>query len=351
MKRVQPCLTLTVLLIFYSNYLIKIRKIKIKDLVLLLLIIYFSCVSKTITHIHLIGLIVLDKIIEKENKIVNVIYKSSILIISIFFVVFYSIIYAGDGRYLFTGINEINQSGLALILLFLIIRQKKKIIGNWLLIIGILTFSRNYFIGLILFYLIEFLVNKIEITNKIIFNKIKSFKFISIASIMLLILISGYFSHLYESDLLNDYKQGLQRYTTLTDESNYFRFKANTNLIEIYINNPSKLFVGLSDDEFVVFNREIASKRGQIYRGIRPHNYFFSYFRIYGVLSIVIFWYTSTIFQKVITKKNIPVFGVVFTYLTFLGIGAASYWLFLSIFAMMAYNMNREDKTVLNKEI
>ena len=123
---------------------------------------YFCAVNRDLfLHIHLLGLVVLDKMIGHHEKISDTIMRTKILWTSLISVFLYTVFFFGEGgRYLFTGIREVNQGGLALILLFLMIRVKNRMLGNLLLFMGLLTFSRSYFVGLILFYLTSSLVNR-----------------------------------------------------------------------------------------------------------------------------------------------------------------------------------------------
>ncbi|WP_110114930.1 hypothetical protein [Bacillus sp. CGMCC 1.16541] len=328
-----------IILIYYFNYTIKNGKMKVKDLILLPIILYFCIINSTISHLHLIGLIIVDKLIDNEKTTSEYINTSKILLISLMFVFIYSIIYLGyNDRYIYTGLKEANQGGLTLLLLFLMIRIKYKNLGNILLILGLLTFSKSYLLGLCIFFVVNTIINnKSSIAAKIIVSGLKNFKVLSIISILLLILISSYFSNLHKLNLLQSYGQGVERFFTITDYSNYFRFIVNTNLLEIYKQNPEKLLTGMSSEEFINYNREIAVEGDQAFREIRPHNYFFSYLRIYGVFSLVIFWYLSTIFKRVVVKENLSIFLIIFSYIIFLGTGVTSYWLFLSIVTLLFY--------------
>lgn len=335
------------MLIYYSNYVYKSGKIKVKDIFFLALIIYFSIVYKNISHIHLIGLIVIDKMIDNEEKICKNIYKSKILFVSLFFVFVYTSVYFGEGgRFIFTGIREVNQGGFSLILLFLMIRTKYKKLGNILLVIGIFTFSRSYFLGLIIFLFSNYMVKKRILVRGGITKVLKNFKLVTVLSIIILILLSNYFINLYNTGNLSNYAQGMSKLTSITDYSNYFRMTINTNLIEIYKSEPQRLLFGIGSEEFLYLNRKITEVKGIPYRAIKPHNYFFSYFRIYGVFSLLIFWYLSTVFKRIIHSSNLPIFLVVFSYMTFLGVGASSYWIYLTIFTMFLYKSNLREREI-----
>ena len=331
----------SIILVYYCIYLLTARKFKFKNLILVIIIIYFCIINRSFEYIHLIALIVIDKMVDSDEKIVQYIYNSNILLVSLFFVFIYTAIYFGyEGRYLYTGLKAANEGGLSLILLFLMIRTKYRKTGNVLLIAGNLTFSKSYLLGLCIFIFMSRVINSKCILPKISANILKNFKLLGICSVFSLILISSYFSNLYDLNMLQSYGQGIQRFSIITDYSNYFRFTANTNLLEIYKREPEKLLTGMSGEEFINYNRQISILQGREFRAIKPHNYFFSYMRIYGIFSLIIFWYLSTILKKVVVKDNLPVFLVIFAYITFLGLGVTSYWIFLSVFTMLFYNKN-----------
>lgn len=341
-----------IIIVFYINKLWKTNKTKAKDLILLITILYFCFMHRTISHLHLIGLIVLDKMIDKESRILQYIQKSKVLFISLMFVFLYSSIYFDYmGRYVYTGLREINQSGYALILLFLMVRVMHKNIGNILIVLGMLTFSKSYLLGIIIFFVVNFMEKRLIFKSKFIINRLKSFKFIAISLFIALILLAQYFTILYNNNLLNSYGVGWERYSVIADHSNYFRFTTNTNLLEIYKTHPEKLLYGLTSEEFIEYSHKISIAKGQGHRAIRPHNYFFSYLRIYGVFALVIFWYISTLFKRIVTKKNIKIFLVIFSYATFLGIGFSSYWLFLSVFTMILYKYDIKDTLIISNDI
>lgn len=331
--------------IYFLNYIYKNKKIKIKDFVFVFLILYFIIINESITHAHLIGLIVIDKIILYKKEINNYVYNSKILFISFLFLLFYTIIYFGENnRYLFSAIKEVNQSGFAIIMLFIMIRIRNKKIGNLLLIIGLfLIYSRSYFLALIILYITEFIIKNRFIMKKIITKVMKNFLLVTVISIICLILLSLGFSNLYEENNLRKYETNITRIISFIDYSNYHRFIVNTNLLKIYKQKPLRLVKGINTEEFFKLNYEISLMEEQKYREIKPHNYFFSYLRIYGLFSIFIFWYLHTIIKKIIKTKNLPVFLVIFSYITFLGIGVNSYWLFLSVITMILYGTKDEE--------
>jgi len=317
------------------------KKISKTEILMIVTILCICVVQKSIVPLSLIELILifksLDMLIIQKTTI-----SKRILIISIVGIVFYSLIYFNyNGRFLYTGLKEINQSGFAILMLAILVRSKNKKIGNIILALGLLTFSRNYMLGMLVYLLLEF----IKKTNfySMIYNFF-SFKNLTIVSILFLIIIAGIFEFAYSKDKLVEYKEGFSRYIYIFDYSNYFRFSVNTNLIQVYVKHPEKLLTGIEEEEFIKYSCEISQQNNRKCRSIKPHNYFFSYMRIYGLFSIIIFIFLNSIFKKIITKNNFSVFVTIFVYASLLGIGFANYWLFLTIFTLLAYKDERSEK-------
>lgn len=336
------------IIVYFFNYIFKNGKLKLKDFFILIIMIYFFVIDSTLTHIHFLSLIVLDKMLVNKEKIAGYIYNSRITMISLLFVFVYSVIYFGhDGRYIYTGLRSPNQGGLTLILLFLIIRIKNKKMGNLMLLMGLLTFSKSYLLGLLIFIITNILVHKKIPSSKLLIASLKNFKFLAISSVVFVILVSGYFGVLYNTNSLKSYTKGFERYTTIFDYSNYFRFSVNTNLLKVYEKHPDKLLYGIDNEDFFLYNLEITQDEGQRYNRIKPHNYFFSYMQKYGIFSLMIFWYLASILKKVVVRENLSVFLLIFAYVTFLGSGLTSNWLYLSVFTMLLYSKALSSKEKL----
>lgn len=327
------------MLVYILYYILQNRKLKYRHIYFMLFIVFFSFIDKSLYHVHLIGIIIVDLLISNK-KIKRYILNRKTIILSISMSVIYSILYFGEGsRYIYTGLKSPNQSGLALFMLFSIVRTYNKKVGNVLLLLGLLSFSKSYLLALII----------VEVTNFI--NKRFNFKIpknifikLGVLSIILLVFLSSLFNYLYNTNNLSGYATGLNRYITIFDYSNYHRFNVNTNLLKIYINEPNKLLTGLEFEEFYEKSREISLKQNTPWGVIKPHNYFFSYILIYGIFSIIIFAYINKIFNQIICKENLGIFLAIFSYITFLGMGVSSYLLFLSVFVMIAYYKTDEGE-------
>lgn len=339
------------ILSYYLYHIYIYRTTKTKDIILIFLIIYFVLLYKDITFSHLLGLIVLDKLLDNIDYYVNYILKSRILIISLLFSVTYSIIYFGyQNRYIYTGYKEINQSAMSLFFLFLMIRIKHKMFGNILLLLGVFSLSKTYLLSIIIFFAAERIKNKKSINRFI--NLFIDFRMFAVLSCLILIFVSQIFISIYKKGELKPYKStGIGRYTTMFDYSNYFRFTTNTNLIEIYKDEPKKLVTGLTDDEFYSKAVQIVTEKEGLYRKIKPHNYFFSYLKTYGIFSIFIFYYIHTLIKKIYDISNQSILLALYSYIIFLGSGLTGYWIFISFFTLMVYKKSRcEHWIVLTKK-
>ena len=329
---------LSVVLFLYIASIIKTKKVTITELILLVIIITLAIIKRQIEPFYLIEYMAAYKYVQnyKDHNL------KKICILSLVAVLTYSLIYFGyDGRYIYTGLKEVNQSSFAILLLFLIIRKYNKKIGSILLALGLLSLSRNYALALAAVILCECIKNT-KFYDKAC--KIMTFKNLSIISVAIIIVLSIIFTNSYKNGNLSEYQDGIKRYSTAMDYSNYFRFTTNTKLLEIYKNKPKYLLTGISEDEFYEESLRISQSSNTPYRRIKPHNYFFSYLRIYGIWSIIIFVMLNKIFKKICNKNNAFILIAIIVYASFLGTGLANYWLFLSIITLMIYRDGDNNK-------
>lgn len=319
-------------LLAYIAIIIKTDRIEKCERIMLIIIPLICIIQRSIVPLSLIELLLVYRVIDYLIDSKEIISNKQLLISSIG-VVFYTLIYFNfNGRFMYTGLREINQSSFAILMLALLIRNRNKKIGNIILMLGLLTFSRNYLLGLAVFIILELIKN-----TKVyawLYNFF-SFKRIVTASIIILVLLASIFELAYKNDKLVEYKEGFERYVYIFDYSNYFRFTTNTNLVKMYYDNPQKLLTGIEEKEFYDYTYQLVKANGGKYRAIKPHNYFFSYFRIYGFFSLAIFWFLNKIMDKIINKNNFSVFISIFVYSILLGIGFTNYWIFLSALTLL----------------
>lgn len=321
--------------LFLYVYLILVdHKVKYSELSIIIISLLFVFLRKDISYLHLISIALAIRLGANNDEIDNIkekLLNSNILYICLAFTIFYSAINFGrNGRYIFTGITyDPNMAGMAIFCLFIMIYQKNKKIGKILLIAGIFSFSRGYLLALCVFAIYSFAERKG-------YSKKYNYALLGFISILVLLLIANIYIAREKAGGLSLYQSGLSHYLTIFDYSNYFRFTTNANLLGILKDNPVKILTGIDEEEFLSLNLIYARKHGLLYRAIRPHNYFFSYIRLYGIWCVPIFGLTWKAFKQVITEKNNGVALSIFLYLVFLGIGATNYWLFLSLFTLIS---------------
>ncbi len=311
------------------------------ELMMFFLIILLCYLKKSIEPLSLIELMlsyrIVDYFISSNNYISDI-----VLIMCGLGIILYSTIYFNyNGRFVYTGLREINQSGFGIFLFTLIVRKYNKKIGNICMLLGLFTFSRNYLLCLIVFLCLE------AIKNKKIFEKIYTFldfKKLMILNVIILLVIATVFEYAYKHNMLVQYQSGFKKYFYILDYSNYFRFTTNSNLIKIYASEPNKLITGITEEEFYQKNLAVVRENNGVYRKIKPHNYFFSYLRIYGIFSIIIFLYLNATLKKIVNKNNYSILFSVFIYSMFLGVGFTNYWLYLTLITLCVYRNTLEIK-------
>lgn len=318
-----------VLILCYAITVVKECKVEFSEFLFIIFIFFVVFIKKELSYFHLIGLPFGLKILKERKYTADLktfLTNSNVIYLSLAFVFLYSFLYFGyEGRYIFTGMKEPNLSGFSLFILFTIIRVRNKELGNILLLLGVFSFSKSYLLAILLYFIIpRFKIKKLNIIK------------FSMGFIIILVLLSNLFVFVEKKGSLKDYQSGISRYFVLFDYSNYYRFTVNTNLIKVFNNNLNLLLVGMENEDFFKYNYQVTKENNTKYFQIKPHNYIFSYLQRYGIWSIIIFIYTYRIFKQVLSEKNNKIAIPIFFYLMFLGIGATSYWMYLSIFALLA---------------
>lgn len=329
-------LVISGLLVFFS------KKFTIKEIIFILLIIVLTILSKSINYLLFVPIVFLDKIILEEKQINYFLKTSNILYVCLFFTFLYSLISFGNGgRYAHSAILEINQSGLAIFCLALLLIKKNKKIGYMTLFFGLLTFSRSYYLAVILYFLSKTsLFKKICKLKSII--KLSSYTKITIISTIILFLVGIYFIDQYKLGNIFWGDELSTRLFNFLDYSNLFRFMANIAVLSIFYLNPKKLLFGITDAEYIKYGNKVYSDYGVVYKYTNPHNLFLSHLKLYGFFSIIEIMYVSTILKKITTKDNLLVLYGIILYSIFLGAGLYSYWLYLSIFVLI--NLKKEKE-------
>lgn len=300
-----------------------------------------SLVNLQITPLHLLSLAVIYYICANFDFYkVSLEQTHSISIMGCLGMLIYSSIYFGeDFRFVHLGVKEINISGLGIFLLGVILYKEKKLLGKIILLAGFTTFSRNYALAVSIFIFLKWIMQRLrpEIANKVV--KYFSFVNIAIVSCAILVGLSVFYQRLYDNGMILEYTEGgASRFLSFFEISNYHRFVVNTNVLYIYKEYPQLLFSGIPINEFTDYNLEVCRLNAiDFFSNDRPHNFFFSYLQIYGIYVIVIIMTMQRIFKKIVNKNNFCIFVPVMIYGIFLGMGLSGYWLFISVIALSYY--------------
>ena len=326
-------------------YLFSLKHMRMSELVYIMLIIILSILSKNFNYFVFLTIPYLGKLLKEKDTIKAYLLTSNILYICFFFTIIYSIIFAGtNGRYAFTAIKEINQSGLALFCLGMMFIKKNRKIGIFILLFGFLTFSRSYYLAILVC-----LLSRIKFVKKVISQDkvIKFFNYtnLTIISSVILILLGAFYIQQYKLGNIvnNDFVS--KRILNFLDYSNFFRFTAIINIIFLFKSYPQNLLFGVTRSQYIEMGYHVASDIGIPYKYVVPHNLFYSHLKIYGIFSVIETVYISKIIQKIINKENILVFFAIVLYSFILGAGLYSYWLYLSSFVLLIRGEGEYENT------
>lgn len=324
------------LLIIVIAYFYNIKKIQKQDYLFIILLIIMTLITRKYNFMTFICLPI-AKIFIEDNKTIKELPKSIVLYICLVFSIFYTIIYWGtDGRFAFTAIQEINQSGLALFCLGLLLLKKNKKVGILTLFWGLFTFSRSYFIAIALF-----LISLIPFTKKII-NKIKPFlfnyAFLNLISLLAFLGLAFSYIYFYKNGLIVSSEDSVNRLFSLLDYSNFFRFTTILYLFIIMFKWPKTILFGMDDNLFNLKSYMIAKELGLPFRVTPPHNLFLSHLKMYGFIAIIEVVYLNSILKKIVNKNNCLIYLAIILYSFILGAGLYNYWLFLSLIVIINYS-------------
>lgn len=275
------------------------------------------------------------KFIEKLNS-----YHSSFWIfLAILFTFIYSLISINEsGAVITTAVKEINTSGFTIFCLGNIIKSKNSKLGYLVLIIGIFSWSRNYYIALLFMLVFDFIFLKKDskLHKKLTFNVI-----ISISLILSYFIGIYYINQFTTGNLVLGYSDH-RRLFTLLDYSNYYRFSTNVLTIENFIRYPQYLLSGFENSSFINVTTTVARVFGLEYNDILPHNLFFAYLKSFGITGIISVFLLGGFFKKIITRNNFPIFLGLIAYAIFVGKGFSSNLLFLSVVTLCVNSYNKE---------
>lgn len=315
--------------LFYIAFL---KKFTIFDYIFSAILILFAILFKNLNFLMFIYLPLAKKIIEYKELISDYLKKSNILYICLFATIIYTIKYFGEnGRYAFSSIHEINQSGLSIFLLGTMLLKKNKKAGIITLLFGLLTFSRSYYLAFSLLIMGKYL--KFNFKEKFI-NKINYFN-VTVVSSILLFCLGLFYINQYKLGNITLSDDNLSRIFNLLDYSNLFRFSTVVFLFYILKAKPFLLISGMSNEYYINCSYEYANLLEIPYVKNIPHNLFLSHLKMYGIISIFETVYISIVLSKIVNNSNLMIYLAIIFYSIFLGSGLFNYWLFLTIFALL----------------
>lgn len=326
--------------LIYLFNIFKEKKINFWHIIFIGILLALTILSRNINFLTFFPLIMLDRVIEKKDVIINYLKKSNILYICLICTIIYTFFFLGyNNRFAFSSIKEINQSGLALFCLAMLFMKKDKKIGYWILIFGLLTFSRSYYLAFGLFLLSNIKFIKDKLLRPKLIKFCNYFNLTIISSVVLILLGIFYIYQFRNGNILSDSEIN-NRLLQFFDYSNYFRFSAVIIVLLIFKKFPKKIFLGMSNNDYKLFGKTIASKMELPFRGIVPHNLMFSHLKIYGLFAIFEIYYISKRISKVVNKENFFIYLAIAAYSIILGAGFYSYWLYLSIIMFIMFGLS-----------
>lgn len=327
-----------ILFYFYDSFVLG-NKIKKSDIIFIFLCVLLFFLSRTVNFLLFITLLFARRMVQEKDTIVEYLKKSKILYICFIFTIFYSILNFGQGgRYAFAAIREINQSGLAIFFLGLMLLLKNKKLGYFTLAFGVLTFSRSYYLAILLFFTAQLKFVKNLLSKKFVTKNIKHLNYFNITVLSSIVLIFVGFFFIWQYKLGNIVESNnLASKIHLLDASNFYRFVANVTVFLIAYQFPKCLFLGMSAKEYKDFGKQVFQMKELPYKYVNPHNLFFSHLKMYGLFSIVETIYISRILKNLVNKNNLFIYFGIVLYSIILGAGCYSYWLYLSIFVLSIY--------------
>lgn len=325
-------------------YILAVRKIKKREIFFIIAIVFLTIITKEYNYLMFVSIIFLDKVISYKEYIKKYMSETKLLYICLMFTIFYSFLYyKTDNRFAHTSIQEINQSGISIFCLGVLLLKRNKKIGIFTLLFGCLTFSRSYILALACMVLFQTKVVKNFLTEKNV--KRLNYLNLTVISSIILFLLGILYIIQYKNGNIVITKNTANRMLVLFDESNFLRFTAIFYTVLYFIKNPFRIFLGISDKNYMIFGRNEANSLNIMYKLTIPHNLFFSHLKLYGIFSFFEIIYTSYILKKVTDKENFAIYIAIALYSIFLGCGFYSYWLYLSVFCLIFLE---KDKSLLN---
>lgn len=321
-------------------------RLRVFDLVYLALIAYCIVYQRSISPLVLLTPLMAVKCLNEKSEanIKRILLHSKLPYLALAFTLVYSLLYGvSTGRFMHTGVYEVNSSGLAVFLLGLIFMKRHKLFGRLVLLFGCLSLSRNYILALAIYFVMN--VRKNGFFKRHFNSRLFDFRFLMISTSIVLYVLGAICCYQYSRGMVIYETTFWGRLTNFFDISNYLRFTTNYFLIEVFNQNPILWLVGCKVNEFKRLCLLYANQHGQFYKGNNPHNFLFSYIKLYGLAGVLDVLYVGHIFKKFLCKENLGIYLAVCTYCIFLSVGANGCWLLLTLSVMILY-MKDDDKEV-----
>lgn len=280
---------------------------------------------------------------ESKKEVIDFLLKSRWIDVALAFTALYSILYFHlDGRVAHAAVFEVNVSGYAILMLGLIYLRRKRLLGLFILLFGCLTLSRSYLFSILFILLImniPFIKDKLGTIRRVpLFGAIG----LLIISCFILYFFGLYMQNLYIEGHIVYYDSFIDRIIHPYDSSNYFRFTVNVIEINVFNQHPLFWLFGCSRDEFLVLAHQYASVHGFWYRNNNPHNFVFSYLKLYGVSGIISVLLSARLVDVNVNKNNYYMMLSLIMYPIFLSVGFNGIWLFITIPVLMLYSFDIE---------
>lgn len=303
--------------------LLKMYRMKIKNLFLYFIILFIFAINILFLNnldlgfFYLLSCLFIYDFLDRTK--LNYEFIKKVMNIVFLFVVLQFIFYSGKGRVTGSFLDANLAGYFAFILANFYFCTKQKVKASIIIMLGIATFSRNFIIAIILYFLANFIVNFFgasEFKNKVI-ERLKVKQGIIYISIVFLIILSYVYVNFYPENSSISYAKGFDRFSieNLIDESNYIRFYANVIYFE-YL-NLNTLFFGVDSSTLL-------SLQPDARYSVLPHNLFISLAIKFGV--IILFVYLTYLVRmiKLIGFNNIGYLLGLIMYFNFLG--SSSYY-------------------------
>lgn len=324
----------------YGVYVLRLRlKITPIDIMIVMFMILRVVFTKDFESLGLVYLLIIRHLEFNGARV-----SRKYLVLILLSILFYSVVHHWTLglSMISSSIGERNEVGFYLVVLYFVLRiHGMKTAAVIILLSGLLTYSRNYFVSFCLVFFADYLGPLWRRRQKPKFPKFLNFRRISIGSIVFVLLLFVYFNNASVEYVAST---GFERLFRLKDTSNYHRFVANIYPLYYYVQNPSKLLFGV---DYSTYRDFIATSgitaRFRVGKINAPHNYFFKTLYKYGGFSIFIFYYVGVFINRRLTRSNLYVLLVYFTYAMFLGTGFYENGLILLLFILSSMYSKKTD--------